>query len=528
MQLCKRVRCSPLACLLVPHVRISSPLLGRPFLRPLTLLYHLTLRDLSWHRLFCKSINAGAEERLLSLRDVVFMKFTGYIKKPSREKGNFPVLEHPHNKGISPREVNVNQSQQNRVTNNTSPTSHSVHFNNNNNNTAAFLKLKVHGNKSLSQLIGAIATHWVQYRPKRNSAAEWESLKRKMPGKNEDACLLALVPYCLRRHSLGSVAQFPIDLHSPWDAGQSQGAKTAGPRGEVGRIQTSAGHDSSNTSLENLCPIKKCLLLLGAIGLLAGAAVGMWLLVKFLTAPLSDQDPSPLQDMESIPTCTDAGEDEPVITTAPRRECGLRSRAARIVGGSDAPLGRWPWQVSLYLNSRHVCGGSVVAHDWIVTAAHCVHNYRWPQVSSWLVFAGIIAHVSVPQQAGAAVEKIIYHPHYDDRSHDYDIALMKLTAPLNFSDAVRAVCLPLHHQDFPHGTHCWISGWGYTRPEHVPVAEMLKEAIVPLISTKKCNSSCMYSGELTPRMLCAGYLDGKVDACQLIHIKQLVFEQSLT
>ncbi|XP_044853321.1 transmembrane protease serine 5-like isoform X2 [Mauremys mutica] len=209
-------------------------------------------------------------------------------------------------------------------------------------------------------------------------------------------------------------------------------------------------------------------------------------------------------------------------------ECGLRSRAARIVGGSDAPLGRWPWQVSLYLNSRHVCGGSVVAHDWIVTAAHCVHNYRWPQVSSWLVFAGIIAHVSVPQQAGAAVEKIIYHPHYDDRSHDYDIALMKLTAPLNFSDAVRAVCLPLHHQDFPHGTHCWISGWGYTRPEHVPVAEMLKEAIVPLISTKKCNSSCMYSGELTPRMLCAGYLDGKVDACQGDSGGPLVCQDELT
>nr|XP_032655848.1 transmembrane protease serine 5-like [Chelonoidis abingdonii] len=77
------------------------------------------------------------------------------------------------------------------------------------------------------------------------------------------------------------------------------------------------------------------------------------------------------------------------------------------------------------------------------------------------------------------------------------------------------MCLPLYHQDFPHGTHCWISGWGYTTPEHVPVVEMLKEAIVPLISTKKCNSSCVYFGELTPRMLCAGYLDGKVDTCQV-------------
>ncbi|XP_039352532.1 transmembrane protease serine 5-like [Mauremys reevesii] len=41
--------------------------------------------------------------------------------------------------------------------------------------------------------------------------------------------------------------------------------------------------------------------------------------------------------------------------------------------------------------------------------------------------------MSVPQQARAVVEKIIHHPHYDDRSHDYDIALMKLRAPLNFS-----------------------------------------------------------------------------------------------
>lgn len=48
---------------------------------------------------------------------------------------------------------------------------------------------------------------------------------------------------------------------------------------------------------------------------------------------------------------------------------------------------------------------------------------------------------------------------------------------------------------------------------HIP--EVLKEAPVPLISTKKCNSSCMYNGEITPRMLCAGYTEGKVDACQV-------------
>ncbi|XP_074833056.1 transmembrane protease serine 5 [Carettochelys insculpta] len=412
--------------------------------------------------------------------------------------------------------------------------------------------------------------------------------------------------------SLGSVAQFPIDLQNPTEPGCAQGGKTMAPGGEAGRTRTSPRHGSSHSSQGNHCPIRRWILLLGAVGLLAMVAVGLWLLVKFqLMLPL-DQDSSPLQDTGPVPICRDMGEDEPMVTTAPRKvsfrintgnfllevqvegrpgwllacheqwnlslgtlvcrqlgylrlthhkgvnltdvkvngtqqfaqvvpdqksriedmwqvrsscasgrivalkcsECGLGSRAARIVGGSDVALGRWPWQVSLYLNSRHVCGGSVVSHNWVITAAHCVDNYRLPQVSSWLVFAGIITHMAIKEQAGLAVEKIISHPYYDDRHHDYDIALMKLAEPLNFSEAIHAVCLPLAHQDFPHGTHCWVSGWGYTRPEHVHVSELLKEASVPLISPKKCNSSCLYSGKLTPRMLCAGYLDGKVDACQ--------------
>lgn len=53
----------------------------------------------------------------------------------------------------------------------------------------------------------------------------------------------------------------------------------------------------------------------------------------------------------------------------------------------------------------------------------------------------------------------------------------------------------------------------FTLSVHSP--DTLKEAPVPIISTKKCNSSCMYNGEITSRMLCAGYTEGKVDACQV-------------
>ncbi|KAF7218649.1 transmembrane protease serine 5-like [Nothobranchius furzeri] len=229
-------------------------------------------------------------------------------------------------------------------------------------------------------------------------------------------------------------------------------------------------------------------------------------------------------------------------------ECGVRAKLPRIIGGMEAALGRWPWQVSLYYSNRHTCGGSIITSQWIVTAAHCVHNYRLPQVSSWMVYAGIVTRSSAKtaQLAGYAVEKIIYNKNYNHRSHDSDIALMKLRRPLNFSDTIRPICLPQFDYDLPGGTQCWISGWGYTQPDggklsfhsqycntvlerdvhiykvtfmhlfppsvHSP--DTLKEAPVPIISTKRCNSSCMYNGEITPRMLCAGYTEGKVDACQ--------------
>ncbi|XP_044210526.1 transmembrane protease serine 5 [Thunnus albacares] len=197
-------------------------------------------------------------------------------------------------------------------------------------------------------------------------------------------------------------------------------------------------------------------------------------------------------------------------------ECGTRAKLPRIIGGVEATLGRWPWQVSLYYSNRHTCGGSIITSQWVVTAAHCVHNYRLPQVSSWVVYAGIVTRSSakMAQHTGYAVEKIIYNKNYNHRSHDSDIALMKLRTPLNFSDTIRPVCLPQYDYDLPGGTQCWISGWGYTQPDGVHSPDTLKEAPVPIISTKKCNSSCMYNGEITSRMLCAGYTEGKVDACQ--------------
>ncbi|NXH42107.1 TMPS5 protease, partial [Dicaeum eximium] len=215
-----------------------------------------------------------------------------------------------------------------------------------------------------------------------------------------------------------------------------------------------------------------------------------------------------LQDMWQLRSSCQSGR----IVALQCSECGLQAGAVRVVGGTDVSPGRWPWQVSVCQGSRHRCGGSVLAPEWILTAAHCVHRYLG--YLSWQVFAGIVTHSSLGPGAGVPVRDIIPHPLYSDSSLDYDIALLRLRVPLNVSGAIRAACLPPSPRDLLQGTQCWVSGWGYTAPGQAQVAGTLKEALVPLIGTRRCNSSCVYKGELTARMLCAGHLRGQVDACQ--------------
>lgn len=46
-------------------------------------------------------------------------------------------------------------------------------------------------------------------------------------------------------------------------------------------------------------------------------------------------------------------------------------------------------------------------------------------------------------------------------------------------------------------------------------AMVLQEARVPIISNEVCNSPDFYGNQIKPKMFCAGYPEGGIDACQV-------------
>nr|XP_056702371.1 serine protease hepsin [Euleptes europaea] len=200
------------------------------------------------------------------------------------------------------------------------------------------------------------------------------------------------------------------------------------------------------------------------------------------------------------------------------QECGRRKLPVdRIVGGLDASLGKWPWQVSLRYDGTHICGGSIISDEWVVTAAHCFPE-KTRLVGRWLVVAGVVSQLS-SQGLQVGVTSVVYHggyqPFLDPNSEENsnDIALLHLGTPLSFSEYIQPVCLPALGQPLVDGKVCTVTGWGNTQ-YYGQQSDVLQEASVPIISTSVCNGLDYYGKQIRPKMFCAGYAAGGMDACQ--------------
>uniref|UniRef100_H0WUH4 Transmembrane serine protease 13 n=1 Tax=Otolemur garnettii TaxID=30611 RepID=H0WUH4_OTOGA len=204
--------------------------------------------------------------------------------------------------------------------------------------------------------------------------------------------------------------------------------------------------------------------------------------------------------------------------------CGLRAITGRIVGGALASESKWPWQVSLHYGTTHICGGTLIDAQWVLTAAHCFFVTREKMLDGWKVYAGTNNLQQLPE--AASISQIIINSNYTDEEDDYDIALMRLSKPLTLSAHIHPACLPMYGQTFSLNETCWITGFGKTKETDGRSSYRTERVCVCVCLCFMCSELCLDDSYLTPRMMCAGDLRGGRDSCQGDSGGPLVCEQN--
>ncbi|NWW41940.1 ACRO protein, partial [Panurus biarmicus] len=189
----------------------------------------------------------------------------------------------------------------------------------------------------------------------------------------------------------------------------------------------------------------------------------------------------------------------------------------RVVGGTGAEPGAWPWIVGIQHpwipGLGHLCGGSLISAQWVLTAAHCFDQIM--EIS--MVYVMIEATQLTQSGPGAQkrhVKQVLMHPYYNPDDMSYDIALLELDHPVQCSPFIQLACVPDATLTLSELQNCWVAGWGSTAPRAQNSSDVLQEAKVQLIDVQLCNSSGWYAGEIHAHNLCAGYPQGAIDTCQ--------------
>ncbi|KAM4802197.1 serine protease 55 [Urocitellus parryii] len=185
-----------------------------------------------------------------------------------------------------------------------------------------------------------------------------------------------------------------------------------------------------------------------------------------------------------------------------------KMRYSRIVGGLEAEVGEFPWQVSIQATNQHFCGGTILNSWWILTAAHCVIGELPTEELSVVLGSN---DLTSPRLEIKPVSSIVYHNKFKRQSMDNDIALLMVASPIEFSSLIVPICMP--PEPMPSKWHkCWVAGWGQTTSadKGSMKTDLLKVPMV-IIDWNECAKTFT---KLTKNMLCAGFMNESYDACQ--------------
>ncbi|XP_075161235.1 brachyurin [Haematobia irritans] len=186
--------------------------------------------------------------------------------------------------------------------------------------------------------------------------------------------------------------------------------------------------------------------------------------------------------------------DEPLVLNLEAEPMGdneiTKEAMNRIFGGNEANQESFPYQIGLLLQrpkGLYWCGGSLISHEYVLTAAHCVD-----MASRALVFIG--AHdIKNPQEKGQIRLMVhrrdfIIFPTWNPRRLKDDIAIVQLPKPINYNERIQPIQLP--KRDYEYRTFedklGVASGWGrYATGVHA-ISNVLRYVQLRIIDGNMC------------------------------------------
>ncbi len=161
------------------------------------------------------------------------------------------------------------------------------------------------------------------------------------------------------------------------------------------------------------------------------------------------------------------------------------SQEQRITGGYDLDIKDAPYQVLLMDNNQYICGGSIIASDYILTAKHCCINTNTHNLK---VIAGVTCKNEIGDNNIYSVSEIILHP-------TLDIALLRLSKDIIFDNSKQSINFikSLNTEFYKTGNNVKVSGWGWLTPNGYNPANCLQGVDVDIISNNEANQ--MFSDE---------------------------------
>lgn len=157
----------------------------------------------------------------------------------------------------------------------------------------------------------------------------------------------------------------------------------------------------------------------------------------------------------------------------------------KIAKARPAVPGSWAWvaQIKYFRNGRYefVCAGTLVADQWVLTAAQCLSDQESGQydVKNMIVALGVFTLRGGDEMDRRQIFEVMdyqIHPNYRTETITRnDIALLRLNGFAERSDFVHPACLPYgrYTNEFTdiqadegliaEADYCWFVGWGFTK-----------------------------------------------------------------